>query len=458
MADWKLYSQMDPQWKLKRLGNSSEATIGSFGCLLTDLAMVACVYGYDVNPLQLNEQMKSAGGFQGAYIMPYVLSALYGGMVYQGVEQCYNTPAPMGRIDAMLAQGKPVIVEVDYSPKKDMQNHWVVLYEKRNGDYLLYDPWPYPVDTGEMFLTKSRYAFAGQPKEIITQVVFFDGELSGGSQPEPEPEPEDPQQPAFKVYSSVDELAFRRQPYVADDNLIQRLPLNSQLGVLEEEAAAQAKLGKVGEWLRVQDNGGQKGYVAAWYVALAQESETPQPEPEPEPQPDVLVVKTTAEGVALRSAPVASPENRLKQLPLFTQLKSLEPVEETRAKIGVRKQWLHVEDINGTQGYVPAKYLTISEEAAFGPRKEPGDEEDEGGSIGLSVYPQVDQLALRSQPVVLETTLIKRLPLNTDLLVTDPAPNPAQKIGVVGEWLKVRDITGSEGYVAAWYVSTNKFP
>ena len=346
MTDWKLYSQMDPQWKLKRLGNSSEATIGSYGCLLTDLAMIASVYGYEINPLELNDKMKSAGGFQGAYIMPYILSNVLSGMVYKGVEQCYDTPAPMAKIDAMLAQGKPVIIEVDYSPKKDMQNHWVVLYEKRDGDYLLYDPWPYPIDTGEILLTKSRYAFAGQPKEIITQVVFFDGKLAGGGEqePEPEPKPEDPAQPTFTVYATVDGLAFRRQPFVSGDNLITRLPLNTTLGVLEDESSGKAKIGQDGEWLRVQDDSGQKGYVAAWYVALTKESPTPEPEPNPEPEPDVLVVKTTAESVALRKEPRAAPETVVRYLPLFTNLKALEPLKQAKAKLGVRKKWLQVED------------------------------------------------------------------------------------------------------------------
>ena len=459
MTDWKLYSQMDPQWKLKRLGNSSEATIGSFGCLLTDLAIIASVYGYEINPLELNDKMKSAGGFQGAYIMPYVISQVLNGMIYKGIEQCYDTPAPMSKIDTMLSQGKPVIVEVDYSPKKDMQNHWVVLYEKRDGDYLLYDPWPYPLESAEILLTKSRYAFAGQPNEIITQVLFFDGKLADGGEPEPEPEPQpdDPSQPTFKVYATVDELAFRKQPFVSDDNLITRLALNTTLGVLEDESSGKAKIGQVGEWLRVQDGGGQKGYVAAWYVALKQEESTPEPEPEPEPQPDVLVVKTTAEGVSLRTEPRVAPETWLKYLPLFTSLKSLEPLEQTKAKIGVRKQWLHVEDIHGTQGYIAARYLTTSDDAAFGPRKDPTDPGSGGGDTSLTVYAQVDQLAMRSQPVVLDTTLIKRVALNSDLLVVEKVEDAQKKIGIVGEWLKVRDITGAEGFVAAWYVSTSKF-
>jgi hypothetical protein len=61
-------------------------------------------------------------------------------------------------------------------------------------------------------------------------------------------------------------------------------------------------------------------------------------------------------------------------------------------------------------------------------------------------------LALRSQTVISQATLIKRLPLGAELVVVDPAGEAERKIGVVNEWIKVRDISGAEGYVAAWYV------
>jgi hypothetical protein len=62
-----------------------------------------------------------------------------------------------------------------------------------------------------------------------------------------------------------------------------------------------------------------------------------------------------------------------------------------------------------------------------------------------------DQLAFRSQPVIADNNLIARFPLGTLLTVTDPDGN--QKLGVVNQWLKVRDASGRDGYVAAWYVS-----
>ncbi|NUM49331.1 MAG: SH3 domain-containing protein, partial [Anaerolineales bacterium] len=60
-------------------------------------------------------------------------------------------------------------------------------------------------------------------------------------------------------------------------------------------------------------------------------------------------------------------------------------------------------------------------------------------------------LALRSQPVVADNTLIKRLPLQADLLVLET--NWEAKLGKEGQWLKVKDVEGAEGYVAAWFVS-----
>ena len=61
-------------------------------------------------------------------------------------------------------------------------------------------------------------------------------------------------------------------------------------------------------------------------------------------------------------------------------------------------------------------------------------------------------LALRSQPVISPDTLIKRLALGANLLVTEPAPGALAKIGANDQWIQVRDPDNTAGYVAAWYV------
>jgi hypothetical protein len=53
--------------------------------------------------------------------------------------------------------------------------------------------------------------------------------------------------------------------------------------------------------------------------------------------------------------------------------------------------------------------------------------------------------------MISDATLIKRLPLGTFLTVTEP--NAEGKVGRSDQWLKVKDPTGAEGYVAAWFVA-----
>ena len=116
MAELEHFSQQDPQWKSKPLGFDDSSPIGNYGCLLTCMAMVATGYGFDVTPDSLNEKMKAVGGFQGAYVMPYLIAKALPGMIYRDYRECNGQPAPLSEIDAYLAQGKAVIVEVDFSP------------------------------------------------------------------------------------------------------------------------------------------------------------------------------------------------------------------------------------------------------------------------------------------------------------------------------------------------------
>jgi len=83
-----------------------------------------------------------------------------------------SVPAPLADIDNWLAAGKPIIVEVDYSPDPGVQNHWIVLCGKQGDDYLIRDPWKSA--KGEQTL-KQRYSFAGDVSQIINNVIFLDG-------------------------------------------------------------------------------------------------------------------------------------------------------------------------------------------------------------------------------------------------------------------------------------------
>ena len=59
-------------------------------------------------------------------------------------------------------------------------------------------------------------------------------------------------------------MAFRKQPVVSDTTLIRWLPLGEELTIAEP--GGEAKVGANNQWLKVKDNAGVEGYVAAWFV------------------------------------------------------------------------------------------------------------------------------------------------------------------------------------------------
>jgi len=175
---------------------------------------------------------------------------------------------------------------------------------------------------------------------------------------------------------------------------------------------------------------------------------TPSPAPAPATKAtvpsDAVKVNPTADQLAFRGAPSLS-GGLLARFALGTTFTSLESRSATLSKLGVNGQWLHVQAPNGSQGYVAAWYVSNADQSAPVPASQPP-----SGSAGFIVKVTEDQLAFRSQPVISDATLITRFPIGTTLTVTDPDAN--QKIGVVNQWLKVKDSSGREGYVAAWYV------
>ena len=155
----------------------------------------------------------------------------------------------------------------------------------------------------------------------------------------------------------TEEVAFRTQPVIADNTLIRRVPPTEKFISLEPADQTIKKVGVTGQWLNVQDNSGKKGYIAAWYVkytsgsTAAQEETTTLPPAPGEP----IKVKSTAEGVALRSEPLISGRTIIRRLPLGAELNIAEPGGES--KIGSNNQWLKVTDATGTEGYISAWFV-----------------------------------------------------------------------------------------------------
>lgn len=274
MLDISTLSQRDPHWKDIRLGfGDDQTTIGTDGCTLTCLTMVANGYGFQETPVTLNDRLKSLGpgrGFSGPLIVWGGLPLVLSGIVLARLVDCTNVPAPMDVIDAALSASKPVIVELDSSPAPGLQNHWVVISGRRGDDYVINDPWPYPVETS--VLLSQRYGYGRTIAQIITYIVQYEGpdtSPAGDSTDSVSATTDGTEQLEVIVNDdddihSVGGLRLRETPVYGA--VLQLLAAGTPLKVAESADEAHAKIGVADQWLHVRSQQGILGYVAAWYV------------------------------------------------------------------------------------------------------------------------------------------------------------------------------------------------
>jgi len=452
--------QNDEKWKSTKLGNSNE-TIGGWGCLLTSVTMMLNGIGYNETPETVNEKMKANDGFQGAFFIPSVLPYVWPNCAYRDMQPCESVPAPIAQIDAAVAAGKPVILQVDWNKQAGIQTHFVLVKEKKGSDYVLYDPYKYGGDgpDKEVLLT-TRYKYNGaQIESEISAVLWFDS--YSAAPPEPPkvtkvPVPAD----KFVIFAAEDDLALRADPSVSG-YLWKRMVLGTELTCLEPKATARAKIGVNGQWINVQDPKGDQGYVAAWYVSetKGQPSAPSAPTtvsapaasstPAAKTLPPGALAFVPLEELSLRSQPTISPETLIRRVPVTETLICVEPANQAIPKVGMTGQWLKVRDASNKEGYVAAWYVKYASGAAAQQPAASAPSAMMGGP--LKVKATAEGIALRKQPVISDATLIKRLPLGTEFTVTEP--NAEGKVGRNDQWLKVKDPTGVEGVVAAWFVA-----
>jgi hypothetical protein len=456
--------QNDEKWKTTKLGNSNE-TIGGWGCLLTSATMMLNGIGYNETPQTVNDKMKKAGGFQGALFIPSVLPYVWPNCAYRDMQYCENSPAPLSQIDAAVAAGKPVILQVDWNKQAGTQTHFVLVKEKKGNDYVLYDPYKYGGDgpDKEVLLT-TRYKYNGATLEKeISAVLWFE---SYSIVPPDPPKVTKVPVPAdkFTLYACEDDLALRADPSVGG-YLWKRLVTGTELICLEPRATAKAKIGANGQWINVQDPAGDQGYVAAWYVsdakgqpatpsqptiatAVATKPATVTAAPAVKLPPGALAFVPTEE-LSFRTQPMIDPSTLIRRVPVTETLVCVEPASQAIPKVGVQGQWLKVRDASNKEGYVAAWYVRYASGSQPATTTTSTPASSNGGP--LKVTATAEGIALRNQPVVSDATLIRRLPLGTIFTVTEL--NAAGKVGKNDQWLKVKDPSGTEGYLAAWFVA-----
>ena len=158
-----VFSQNDPRWKNVRLGTSG-TTIGWNGCLIDCIAMILRFYGYDYDPATLNAYLTANGGYANGNLLywgkvPHLQIAAW--------HDCMDIPAPLSRIDAELALGRPCVVHVDFYPSTNpIDEHYVLIIGKlADEDYVFIDSWD-----GFVGSFKSRYV---NPNRYIFRIVSY---------------------------------------------------------------------------------------------------------------------------------------------------------------------------------------------------------------------------------------------------------------------------------------------
>lgn len=170
-----IYGQRDPRWADMKLGYSSSSTIGSYGCLLCVVAMMASdVYQEEITPPMANERLKEVGGFVAntAYMYLGKVWEAFPKLEGKGIFRYpYPKSAEMFRVDEALENKIYCVIQVDLKPSTtNLDEHWVLLTNKiSNEAYTILDPWM----NGE-FQMPPAYAKPGwEPKHCIFSIVLY---------------------------------------------------------------------------------------------------------------------------------------------------------------------------------------------------------------------------------------------------------------------------------------------
>jgi len=135
-----LFNQNDPAWGRQDLGTGSRNhTIGSAGCAISASAMaVSALSGQTVTPQEMDRHLDTNGGYDGdAVRFDRTAGAVRSNPPITATRQRNFS---VSDIDRQLAQGRPVVIGVDYKNGRGT-DHWMTV-TGRNGDgtYNVNDP------------------------------------------------------------------------------------------------------------------------------------------------------------------------------------------------------------------------------------------------------------------------------------------------------------------------------
>jgi len=353
------YSQQDPQWKDEKLGDGPE-TIGRIGSGLTCVAMYTSGWGLIETPATLNQKLPGIGGYVKQGVVWASIARLYPQIKFTGLTVFRTSPAPLTDINSSLEAGQPVIAEVDFSPSAGLQTHWILLYGKLRGDYLMLDPWPYPVETSQATLM-SRYSQGTILERAIKSIVWYKSNLA---EPLKGLGPIETDLYVWPLASIPAGLRLHPQPSEDSPAMYAEMP-GVRLNAIEEKSGARAKIGRQGQWLYIRDPSGHQGYIGAWYVEEVPASAPPAMPIAPlasEPKRfQVVVLESVGPlGIAVHAAP-SRDSAKVEVEQAGALLTVTEAASTGLPKIGVEGEWLAIKAANDQDAYVAAQYVQLKQ-------------------------------------------------------------------------------------------------
>ena len=124
-------SQRDSRWKNDKLGFSPNLTLGDYGCLATDIGILA-----GLTPKEVNERMKGVNGFANkTYIIWAKIQEAIPWLEFEWRGYSYDND----KVKKAIAENGACLVEVDFDGKisTPKDKHWVVFI----GNGRMIDPW-----------------------------------------------------------------------------------------------------------------------------------------------------------------------------------------------------------------------------------------------------------------------------------------------------------------------------
>lgn len=174
-----IFGQRDSRWANQRLGTVNGTTIGSHGCVITSLSMLAGYYGHGVFPNELDDIFTNRNLYvQGNLVAMNNITKVYPDILWQGNQDFYNTPAPIDSIRREIDERRPCFVWV----YNNGIEHCMVAVGYKDNQIVVHDPW-----VGDKVSILDRW---GDSAQEIIHVNYFKSSI-----PSPTPIPPTPTPP-----------------------------------------------------------------------------------------------------------------------------------------------------------------------------------------------------------------------------------------------------------------------